>query len=186
MDHNDLHPDLEQTVSRLARERPRLAAHEVESLHRRIMARAARKASAEPKGIFMKSRLALISMLAVGMLMSGTGATLAIDGISSTQNAATAQYGAPSSDEGGVLGETGKGNVPAPPAKPGGGGGAAGDVRGDDDRAAVQPTRQIELGTAPTTGQLPFTGYAGITIMLIGLALLSTGLLLRRRIGLQS
>ena len=46
----------------------------------------------------------------------------------------------------------------------------------------LQPTRQVESGTQGTSGnELPFTGFAAIPILLGGVALLSMGLVLRRR-----
>jgi hypothetical protein len=50
---------------------------------------------------------------------------------------------------------------------------------------ALQPTRQVETGAAGTgsTGgnDLPFTGYLAIPVLLGGVALLASGLVLRRR-----
>ena len=40
----------------------------------------------------MKSRLAMTAMVVVGLLMSGTGAGLAVSGLSGTKNASIAQY----------------------------------------------------------------------------------------------
>jgi hypothetical protein len=42
----------------------------------------------------------------------------------------------------------------------------------------TQPTRQV---AAATGSQLPFTGFAAIPVMLGGIALLTGGLVLRRR-----
>jgi hypothetical protein len=42
----------------------------------------------------------------------------------------------------------------------------------------AQPSRQVEAGGG---GQIPFTGYAAIPTLLIGIALLAMGLVLRRR-----
>ena len=47
----------------------------------------------------------------------------------------------------------------------------------------TQPTRQVEAGA--TTSQLPFTGFAAIPVLIGGIALLSAGLVLRRRSGEQ-
>ena len=118
----------------------------------------------------MKSRLAILATLVVGMLLSTTGASLAISGFaSSTDKASVAQYGE------GVLGEE-ESSSP--------GGGTQGENTGGGDNG-VQPARQVEAGTQATTGdqQLPFTGFAAIPILLGGVALLATGLVLRRRAG---
>ena len=134
----------------------------------------------------MRSRLAIIAMLVFGMVLSTGGGALAVSGFTSQDDsAALSQYGpnvtpndAPDDnggDEGGgVLGDEDSG-APAPDT---GGGGDQGDQ-------GVQPARQVEAGTQSPDegGQLPFTGFAAIPILLGGVALLSTGLLLRRRTG---
>ena len=113
----------------------------------------------------MKSRLAILTMLVLGMLLSTAGAGLAVSGLSG-DNASIAQYSTPTptpTGGGGVLGDqdTGNGNAPrrttaaATPA-------AAADV---------QPARQVEAGA--NNSKLPFTGFAAIPVLLGGLALLS-------------
>lgn len=191
--HHDVPPELADVASLLEEQRPELSALELDAVKRRAMSRASARSTTHPKGNFMKSRLAFISMLTAGLLMSGTGATLAIDGISATQNATTAQYGGGETDGGGegseVLGDSQSGSdqIPSGGEDTSGGEGAvnAGGGGGGGGETAAQPSRQVEQGTQ-TTGQLPFTGYAGITILLLGLALLSTGLVLRRSAGQPS
>ena len=123
----------------------------------------------------MRSRLAIIAMLVFGGLLSTGGGALAVSGFSSQQdNAAATQYGPSTDDKGdqGVLGEDESGGPAAETEdNPGG---------GDN---AVQPARQVEAGVQATGGeeQLPFTGFAAIPILLGGVALLATGLALRRR-----
>ena len=52
-----------------------------------------------------------------------------------------------------------------------------GDVLGEQEHGSeVQPARQVENG-----GQLPFTGFLAVPVLLGGVALLSGGLVLRRR-----
>lgn len=128
----------------------------------------------------MRSRLAIIAMLVFGGLLSTGGGALAVSGFSSQQdNAAVTQYGPSGEDDDGdqgVLGEDESGGGgPAGTQDDGGGGG------GDDN--AVQPAEQVEAGAQATGGeeQLPFTGFAAIPILLGGVALLATGLALRRR-----
>lgn len=124
----------------------------------------------------MKSRLAILSMLVTGMLLSTAGAGLAIDGISSSNSASVAEYG--SKDNGGdVLGEDDT-------KSPGGvageeSGSAPGGTAGEESAPSVQPARQVESGAG--TGSLPFTGFLAIPVLLGGLALLTAGLVLRRR-----
>ena len=123
----------------------------------------------------MRSRLAIIAMLVFGGLLSTGGGALAVSGFSSQQdNAAATQYGTNvqgEEDEGdqGVLGEDEAG-------------GPAAETEGGDN--AVQPARQVEAGVQATGGEeLPFTGFAAIPILLGGVALLTSGLVLRRRAG---
>jgi len=113
----------------------------------------------------MKSRLAILSMLVAGMLLSTTGAGLAVTSLGSN-DASVAQYGG---DKGANGGGGGTNN-----------GGDNGDVLGASDQGTeVQPARQVETGAG--SGQLPFTGFLAIPVLLGGVALLSTGIVLRRR-----
>lgn len=107
----------------------------------------------------MRSRMAITTMLVAGLLMSSTGAGLALSGGGS---ASIAQY------------------------SPGTGGNGPGDIRGAGDTRdngggggqvpVAQPNRQI---ATPTNGTLPFTGFLTSTVIAAGLALLATGLLMR-------
>ena len=119
----------------------------------------------------MRSRLAVIAMLVLGMTVSTGGGALAVSGFTSQNNsAASAQYGE-GEDNGdqGVLGEDESG-----------GGGPTENNGGPSSPA--QPNRQVEAGAQTTGGgQLPFTGFAAIPILLGGVALLTTGLVLRKR-----
>ena len=122
----------------------------------------------------MRSRLAIIAMLVFGMVLSTGGGALAVSGFTSQQdNAAQGQYGpgVQGEDEGGdVLGEDESGN-PSPEN-----GGPAGEEEGS------QPARQVEAGAQGSGGEeLPFTGFAAIPILLGGVALLTSGLVLRKR-----
>ena len=126
----------------------------------------------------MKSRIAILSMLVVGMLTTTTGAGLAVSGFAGNDSASVAQYGKKTTGGQNVLGEEGD-NAPN---RGGNGGGNGGGVAGEE---ALQPTRQVEAGAddGDSGGQLPFTGFAAIPVLLGGVALLSTGLVLRRRTG---
>lgn len=180
--HHDVPPELADVASLLEEQRPEMSALELDAVKRRAMSRASVRSTTHPKGNFMKSRLALISMLTAGLLMSGTGATLAIDGISATQNAGTAQYGTSNENGGEVLGETETGSddqVPGGQGVENAGGQGTESAGGGGGNDGAQPSRQVEQG-AQSAGELPFTGYAGITVLLLGLGLLSTGLVMRR------
>lgn len=123
----------------------------------------------------MKSRLAILSMLVAGMLLSTTGAGLAVTSLGGT-DASVAQYG-PSGGEKGAGGH-GHNGAGENGGKLGGGSNGAG-TQGAGTGAGLQPARQVETGAGG--GQLPFTGYLAIPVLLGGVALLSTGFVLRRR-----
>jgi hypothetical protein len=98
-----------------------------------------------------------------------------------TQNAGNGSSPTDSCSEGGVLPAE---EENAPSSKPSGetapasenGGGGGGGVSPAEE---TQPARQ--QAAAAQTSQLPFTGFAAIPVLLGGLALLSGGLVLRRR-----
>lgn len=112
----------------------------------------------------MRARLTIMSLLAAGILMTSGGATLAVSGLQDSNNAGVAQYGVttqPSENRGvsGTLGEVAE-EQPAGEAQP-----------------SVQAPRQVAQAG---DGELPFTGFASIPVLLLGIALLSAGLVLRR------
>jgi hypothetical protein len=176
MTHNhDSHADdLQPVVDMLRANRPEATALELDTVKRRVRASTAAGRRAR-SATFMKSRLAIIGMLVAGMLASTTGVGLAIDGLGG-KDASVAQYGTSTptpqggspTPEGGVLGEGENGN--------GGNGNSPG---GGGTTSPLQPTRQVEAGASG--GQLPFTGYLAIPVLIGGVALLGTGLVLRRR-----
>ena len=156
-------------VIRLLREnRPEATELELDQIKQRVRRRTAQQPSRRSQA--MKSRLAILSMLALGMVFSTTGAGLAVQGLTS-DDASVAQYG-PQEEQpaGGVLGEDVAG---------GGGGGEEADEGGVAGDEAVQPARQVAAGSADDT--LPFTGFLAIPVLVGGVALLSTGLVLRHR-----
>ena len=134
----------------------------------------------------MRSRLAILGMLALGMVLSTGGAGLAVSGFASqNDNAAQSQYGTPAPppsttpDSGGgktdVLGEEDEGG-------PSGGGTNNEGTTGGGEDTPAQPARQVESGAQGSGDEeLPFTGFAAIPILIGGVALLTTGLVLRRR-----
>ena len=126
----------------------------------------------------MKSRLVILSMLVFGMLLSTAGAGLAVSGLSGkNKDASIAQYGGNETPTGGgnVLGDEDAGSNVLPEDS-----GADNNPSGGGD---TQPARQVEAGA--TNSQLPFTGFAAIPVLIGGIALLSVGLVLRRRTGEQ-
>jgi hypothetical protein len=148
-------------------------------------------------------------MVAFGMLFSTAGAGLAVSGIASdTNNASVAQYGTPTptptatpcgnnssssssaaseecaptptptasnnTPEGGVLPAEETNNAPSGGTAPA----EETNTNTPPTTSDTQPTRQVE---ATAGSQLPFTGFAAIPVMLGGIALLTGGLVLRRR-----
>jgi hypothetical protein len=161
--------------------RPQATDLELDKIKQRI--RRGQAAGSSGRKQSMKSRLTILAMVAFGMLFSTAGAGLAVSGISSNTNASVAQYGTPTptpTPEGGVLPAEEEGGVlPAEETNnaPEGGVSPAGE-EATQPTQPTQPTRQVE---ATTESQLPFTGFAAIPVMLGGIALLTGGLVLRRR-----
>jgi LPXTG-motif cell wall-anchored protein len=148
----------------------------------------------------MKSRLAIVAALAFGTLFTTAGAGLAVSGVTSgADNASVAQYGAPPPPP------TAPGEGIAPVTRPTNGPpvspaeesptptptivtpttGPTTEVAHQTNAPPVhfppeeiQPTRQVEVSTA---SRLPVTGFAAIPVLLGGIALLTGGLVLRRR-----
>lgn len=114
-------------------------------------------------------------MLVLGMVLSTGGAGLAVSGFASqSQNAAQSEYATVTPTPSGTPGNEVLGEEES-------GGPAAGGKKKSTPKE-VQPARQVESGAQGTGGeQLPFTGFAAIPILLGGVALLATGLVLRRR-----
>jgi hypothetical protein len=204
MDHHmdDRTPaDLLPVVERLRSDRPQATALELDHVKQRVrtrMSAASATGVRSRKGSPMKSRIAMLGLLVGGMLMSGTGATLAVSGVSSSGSAGTAQYTSPPP----ATTQTAQPGQPgvAPPTgttqgrpidqaqvldqaevKPRGGQAQP----GGDDRVApetAQVNRQVEAGaTGGGSDELPFTGFAAIPILLAGVAMMASGLVLRRR-----
>src|SRR4051794_7700677 len=166
MNHSDdLHADeLDPVVSQLRAHRPEATALELDAVKRRVRERVATRPAGRRarSASLMKSRLAILSMLVTGMLLSTAGAGLAIDGVTGSHSASVAEYG--TNDNGGdVLGED---NSNSP-------GGVAGEDNGSAPsgtagEGTVQPARQVEAGAGSDT--LPFTGFLAIPVLLGGLA----------------
>jgi hypothetical protein len=167
--------EFDDVIRLLAEGRPQATDLELDKIKQRI--RRGQAAGSSGRKQSMKSRLTILAMVAFGMLFSTAGAGLAVSGISSNSNASVAQYGtptpsptpegmtAPASEEGGVLPAEESNNAPEGGVSPA-------------EEESTQPTRQVE---ATTESQLPFTGFAAIPVMLGGIALLTGGLVLRRR-----
>ena len=172
--YDDLHADLQPVIDQLRANRPEATALELDAVKQRVRSRVAKPARRRTRGNqLMKSRVVVLTMLVLGMLLSTTGAGLAVSGLSG-DNASISQYAQPPGGGGGVLGDqdSGAGGDEAP----------SGDTNPENSGPGdVQPSRQVEAGA--NNNQLPFTGFAAIPVLIGGIALLSAGLVLRRRTG---
>jgi len=191
-----LPPDLLEVVHALDAQAPRMTETEFARVRRTALGRvtAGRPRSAGP---LTRSRVAITSMLAVGAVMSTGGAALGVSALSTDLSSRAAQYGTATSQS--------PGQTLAPPssapatgnADQGGSGdavtpaGGSGDATtGKSTPSAPQAGETNEVATAATQGprqlegggrsELPFTGYAAIPLLLVGLALLAAGCVLRR------
>src|SRR4051794_41932484 len=119
MSHHDHHlqdAELGPVINRLQSERPTASALELDLIKQRVRERVTRSARRSRRTEFMRSRLAILSMLVLGMVLSTGGAGLAVSGFASqNQNAATSQYGSP--PPGGGDGPRGGGAGGPPPDK---------------------------------------------------------------------
>jgi hypothetical protein len=124
----------------------------------------------------MRARLAIASLLASGVIMSGGGAALALSGDSSQGNVAAVEdtLGTVSPQ---VLGET-QGATPNVSPQ------VLGETQGATPTTGTQATQVQATQQAASSGtkSLPFTGFAAVPIILAGIAMLGGGAWLRRRL----
>ena len=162
MDANshDLTPELETVARRLHDARPQASGLELDRIKQRAMSQASAGRSAAylpKKGLFMKPRIAVAFVLAIGLLTSGTGATLAV--ISESGSAAQVQY---------------PDLQPKDSIEP--------DVLGSDEPRASAPAIQEEDQVASSGGgELPFTGFLAIPLLVVGVLFLVAGGFMRSR-----
>ena len=150
--------DIDDVIRLLHDRRPEATELELDQIKQRILRRAAQPRRAQP----MKSRLAILAMLVLGFVFSTAGVGLAVGGLSGSDSAAITQYAGP---------------TPTPPGEV-----LGNEENGNASTSGLQPERQVENGS---NSQLPFTGFAAIPVLLGGIALLSGGLVLRRRSSRQ-
>jgi len=145
----------------------------------------------------MRTRAAILSMLALGFLLSTTGAGLAVGGLAGSDQASQAQYPPPPAEPTPQAPPAPAPVAPAAPApqsdeipaeeKPPA---PRNEVLPDQSEVLpeeIQPSRQAEVGAQAVPAEdaetLPFTGFAALPVLLLGLALLSAGLVMRRSAG---
>jgi hypothetical protein len=110
-------------------------------------------------------------VLALGVFMSGTGATLAVTGLSSSGSASSAQYPEPQQEQQGsnTLGTQGSGgNEPSHTS-----------AAVATSPAETQAVRQV---ASTSSGSLPFTGFLAIPVLIVGVGLLGAGVAMRLRL----
>jgi hypothetical protein len=91
---DDSHDDFQPVIQRLRAERPLATPLELDALKQRVLARAARPRPTTRRSFsLMRTRAAILSMLALGFLLSTTGAGLAVSGLADNNQASTGQYG---------------------------------------------------------------------------------------------
>jgi hypothetical protein len=108
----------------------------------------------------MRTRLAITSMLVIGVLFTSTGGVaMALSGTSGSGSAAGAQYGAITHHHSSSLKPATTNNTPT-----------------------AQPVQQVQqLATPTSSSTLPFTGLVLIPLIVLGVAMLLVGLVLRSR-----
>jgi len=120
----------------------------------------------------MKTRTSIVAVLVSGLLFSGTGVALGVSGLASSDSAGNAQYQVTPQGGGGTKPTVkGASETRAPNS------GTKG-VSATSPTAVAQPSAQQSLDSSDS---LPFTGYAAIPVLLLGLGLLGAGVMMRRR-----
>jgi hypothetical protein len=161
-------PELQEVGDRLRASRPALTPLEAEDLKLRLKRRAG-LGSANKRGSFMKSRLALTFVLVSGLLLTGGGGAVAVTGIAGDGNSGTAQYQT-------VGGQQGSGG-----SNGGQGGGSGGQVLGKSEQPAAPGAAQAGQQVASSgDDSLPFTGLLAIPMLAAGVGLLGAGAVMRR------
>ncbi len=204
-DDLDLTDDLSDVATLLRQQRAELNGLELDHIKQRAMGLGPRSStsSSTRKSTFMRSRSLVTALLASGIFITGGSTALGVSGLVASDSASVAQYGTanptgtgqtlgatkekddfgnatPSKDnatpsEGGTLGETAENGAPKGQVR------ANGQARGATNSSpnAIQPARQL-AATSANGEKLPFTGFAAVPILLLGLALLASGVFLRR------
>lgn len=158
--------ELAPIAERLSEARGRPTPLELDRIKLRAMEQAegARRLKMRERGFAMRSRAAITSMLAAGVLMSGTGAALGLSGPSGDGSAAEIQYVPPGVAPGlgglGVLGEQGAGS---PPSQGGNGPSQGGNLPSGGGNAPSQGVlgQQGAVNGPSKSGNAPSQGVLG-------------------------
>jgi hypothetical protein len=152
-----------------------LTALELDAAKVRVMKSAAKQPGllARKKGSFMKSRVALVAILALGVLMSGTGASLAVSGFANNGSASSAQYP-----------EDHKQSKPhhiVEAANSSGGSCSQGTSASENCNtpAPVETQAVRQVAVTSSSSSLPFTGFLAVPVLIVGLGLLGAGVAMR-------
>ena len=188
-----MNDDFRDVERRLEDAKPALSALELDAAKLRIMHPAPQRQTgllARKKGNLMKSRVALVAVLALGVFMSGTGATLAVSGFANDGSASSAQYQKTSnhSNKGHHVVEAAKtsGGSNCSEGTSGAGGNSAGSGSKNCNDATVEPAaveaQAVEqVAVNGSSSSLPFTGFLAIPVLIVGLGLLGAGVAMRVR-----
>ena len=224
MHQDDRHDEFRPVIERLRADRPTATPLEMDATKQRVLARVASPRPTTRRSFsLMRTRAAILSMLALGFLLSTTGVGLAVSGLSDNNQASSAQYGptptptstntppptsTPTSETPPATSTTPPTTTaptttttttaPAAPApevttSPAPESNVLGEQKENKPQtqqpsevlpeqaqtapAAVQPARQVQEAGS---NELPFTGFAALPVLLLGLVLLSAGLVMRR------
>jgi len=158
--------DLDRLGQRLLEARPQMDLSE----HERVRSRVFDSRRPSSAGLPLRSRLAVAFALAFGVFAFGGGSAIAVSALSETDSAAKGQYPPPPCDPevedcSGVLDETGGGTA---------------------DEGDVSPGLRAGEQTASSGGDangLPFTGFAAIPLLSVGLLSLGVGIMMARRLS---
>ncbi len=133
----------------------------------------------------MRSRVTILLMLVFGFAFSGAGTGLAVQSLDQNTTPSEAQYGpAPTTDE--TPPPSGGGVNPETDEEPGevlDEGGVAGEQAGGENAPTTPASEDVQVarqtGVQESGDSLPMTGFAAIPVLLIGIALLVGGFVLR-------
>jgi hypothetical protein len=174
---------------------PKMTALELDTAKLRIMQSAPQRRAgllASRKGNLMKSRVALVAVLALGVFMSGTGATLAVSGFAENGSASSAQYPANhqhnSKGHHVVEAATGAGGCASGGSNGSNGSNGSSSSSGNCTEGVTTESVPVEtqavqqVAVNGSGSSLPFTGFVAIPVLIIGLGLLGAGVAMRMRV----